>query len=299
MLDDVHGGHGQAGAVDQASDVALELDVIEIELAGLDFQRGFLPQVAHGQQLRVPVEGAVIHAELGIHGDERFAALRVPHPAQRVDLEEAGVALPPGLIDAAQEPGGRAHEVAAQAQGGGELAGLVGHEAHRGVDKFLDNLPRGARRHFLDVHAAFGAGHDHRARHRPVQQHGQVIFLLDGRGAVHEQAVDAPALGAGLAGHQHIAEHGAGLLINGLGVRAEVDAALEAVLEGAFAPSARVDLGLDDHPRVARGEERFGDGFGLVGRQAGFPARDGHALLGQELLGLEFVQVHARWSMGT
>ena len=47
MLDDVHRRHGQARAVDQAGDVAVQLDVIQVELAGLDFQRGFLLLVAH------------------------------------------------------------------------------------------------------------------------------------------------------------------------------------------------------------------------------------------------------------
>ena len=36
-LDDVHGGHGEAGAVHQAGDVAVELDVVEPVLGGRDF----------------------------------------------------------------------------------------------------------------------------------------------------------------------------------------------------------------------------------------------------------------------
>ena len=52
MLDDVHRGHRQAGAVDEAGDVAVELDVIEAELAGLDFQRRFLVQIAHRLDVR-------------------------------------------------------------------------------------------------------------------------------------------------------------------------------------------------------------------------------------------------------
>src|SRR5580704_3115146 len=39
VLNDVHGGHRQAGAVDHAADVAVELDVVQAVLAGLDFKR--------------------------------------------------------------------------------------------------------------------------------------------------------------------------------------------------------------------------------------------------------------------
>ena len=62
VLDDVHGGHGQARAIDEAGDAAVELDVIEIELAGLDFQRRFLVEVAHFQDVLVAVEGVVVQA---------------------------------------------------------------------------------------------------------------------------------------------------------------------------------------------------------------------------------------------
>ncbi len=36
QLDDVHGSHGQAGAVDHAADAALQADVVQVELAGGD-----------------------------------------------------------------------------------------------------------------------------------------------------------------------------------------------------------------------------------------------------------------------
>jgi hypothetical protein len=45
-LDDVHGRHGQAGAVDHAADVAVERDVGEVVLGGLDLLGVFLGLVA-------------------------------------------------------------------------------------------------------------------------------------------------------------------------------------------------------------------------------------------------------------
>ena len=46
VLNDVHGGHGQARAVDHAGDGAVELDVVERVFAGLDFKRVFFGGVA-------------------------------------------------------------------------------------------------------------------------------------------------------------------------------------------------------------------------------------------------------------
>ena len=36
QLDDVHGGHGQAGAVHHAPDVAVQGDVVQVVVGGLD-----------------------------------------------------------------------------------------------------------------------------------------------------------------------------------------------------------------------------------------------------------------------
>ena len=54
-LDEVHGGHGQAGAVDHAADGALQADEAEAQAAGLDIDRVLLVQVA--QLLQLPGAG--------------------------------------------------------------------------------------------------------------------------------------------------------------------------------------------------------------------------------------------------
>src|SRR4029078_612715 len=53
QLDRVHRRRGGAGAVDEAADVAVELDVGEVELARLDLGRVFLVEVAVRGELRV------------------------------------------------------------------------------------------------------------------------------------------------------------------------------------------------------------------------------------------------------
>ena len=60
---------------------------------------------------------------------------------------------------------------------------------------------------FLDVHAAFGAGHDERPRIRAIQQYGEVKFSFDLRAGGEQQRLHRAAFGPGLFGDEHVAEH--------------------------------------------------------------------------------------------
>jgi hypothetical protein len=62
-LDDVHRRHGQARAVDHAADVAIELDVGEVILAGFDFGV-FLGFVAQRDNVGVTIERVRVEAHL-------------------------------------------------------------------------------------------------------------------------------------------------------------------------------------------------------------------------------------------
>ena len=62
QLDQVHRAHRQAGAVDQAADVAVELDVAQARLAGADFGRLFFGHVAQLGQVLVAEQGVVVEA---------------------------------------------------------------------------------------------------------------------------------------------------------------------------------------------------------------------------------------------
>src|SRR5690606_21966036 len=82
QLDRVHGGHGQTGAVHQAADIAIELDVGQVELAGFDFSGIFFVQIAVGQDIGMAEQRVRIEVELGVQGDD----LAVAGDDQRVDL---------------------------------------------------------------------------------------------------------------------------------------------------------------------------------------------------------------------
>ena len=99
VLDDVHGGHGEAGAVDQAADVAVEGDVGEVVLGGFDLVGVFFVVVAHVADLGMAEEGVVVEAELGVEGEE------VPFGGddEGVDFEHGAVAADEGVVEPLQD----------------------------------------------------------------------------------------------------------------------------------------------------------------------------------------------------
>jgi hypothetical protein len=70
VLDDVHRAHREAGAVDEAGDVAVERDVAQRVLRGLDFLRVFLVQVAQRDDFRVAEERVVVERHLRVEGED-------------------------------------------------------------------------------------------------------------------------------------------------------------------------------------------------------------------------------------
>src|SRR5206468_12671977 len=64
-LDNVHGGHREACAVDEAADGAVEGDVIEIGFAGADVEGFFLGLINHGGDVGMAGEGVVVEIEFG------------------------------------------------------------------------------------------------------------------------------------------------------------------------------------------------------------------------------------------
>src|SRR5690606_28507273 len=102
QLDGVHGGHGQTGAVDQAADVAVELDVGQVELAGLDFGGVFFIEVAVLDDLGMAEQRIGVEVELGVQGDDVVAAVAV----EGVDLDQRGVGLHVALVQLLEDVDG-------------------------------------------------------------------------------------------------------------------------------------------------------------------------------------------------
>ena len=109
-------------------------------------------------------------------------------------------------------------------------------------------------RNILDVHAALGAGDDHRRLRLAVEHDGEIKFARRVLRHRDHHFAHQLAVRAGLRGDQRLAEHLAGELLDFLRRFHQLHAALEAVLERALAASAGVDLRLDHE--VGRLERR-------------------------------------------
>lgn len=285
VLDDVHGGHRETGSVDEASDVAVEADVVEVVFARRDFAGVFLVLVTVGHDVGVAVEGVVVEAELGVEGED--AAVGGFH--QRVDLDHRAVALEEKLVEVAEEFGELLAGVLAEAETLDHLANLVALKTGEGVDELLENLFRAILGHFFDIHSTFDGGHDDGAGGGAVHEDGEVVFVHDfDRFGDHDFA-DELAFVAGLLGDEGLANHFASDFTDFDRVGVEVDAALEAVLEGAFAATSSVDLCFDD---IVASSDFFGDGLGFGGCFRYFSIRARHAELFEQLFGLILVNIH-------
>src|ERR1700693_6043216 len=86
-LDDVHRRHGKAGAVHHAADIAVEGDVVEIVMRGLDFLGVLLGLVAQRRDFGMPEQRVVVERHLGV--EHAQIALFGHH--QRVDLQHRHV----------------------------------------------------------------------------------------------------------------------------------------------------------------------------------------------------------------
>ena len=87
-FDDVHGRHGESGAVDQTSNVAVEFDVGEARFLGSDFNLFFFGKVSQIIPVFVSELCVLIKGDFGVESDD--AVVGGSH--KRVDLQHAAVA---------------------------------------------------------------------------------------------------------------------------------------------------------------------------------------------------------------
>src|SRR5581483_3784185 len=282
VLDDVHGGHRQAGAVYHAAHVAVELDVVQAVLGGLDLERVFLADVAQLAEVLMTIQGVVVEVDLGVEREQA----PVPGGDERVDLEQRRVGLFESAVERAHEFDGERDLLALEPEAEREIARLEGLKAEPRLDGFLQDGVGIARGNFFDLHAARGRGHEHGTAGGAVHHDAQVKLPFDGQRFFDEQAANVFAFGAGLVRDQPHAEHlrrdGAGFL-RGPG---DLDAA-------ALAASASVDLRLHHDAARAGTEQVLGGGLGFLAGGGHVATRHGDSVARQQVLGLVFVDFHA------
>ncbi len=285
VFDDIHRGHGEAGAVDEAGDVSVEADVVEVRLRGFDFAGILLGGVAVGEDVGVAEEGVVVEVELRIEradvagfGDDK-----------RVDLHHRAIAGDEEAVEVFKERAGGLEECGGNAEELRKFARLVGLEAEERVDRDVVDFFGGLFGDGFDVHATFGAGNYDRCGSRAVDEHRDVEFLFDLDGLGDEDLANEASIRTGLVGNEGLAEHFRGEIAGfGRGF-AKMDTALEAVFKRTLAAAAGVDLGFDDEIFAC---ERGGDFFGFLGSGGDAAGAVGDAVFIEEFFGLVFVDVH-------
>src|SRR6218665_4039449 len=131
QLDGVHRGHGQAGAVDQAADVAVHADVGQVELRGQHFGRVFFPEIAVGHDLGVAPQRVGVEVALGVERGQPVLAVAV----QRVDLQQRCVGVHVALVEPAHDVHGLGLGWRGQADADGDLERLLRAQARPRIDE--------------------------------------------------------------------------------------------------------------------------------------------------------------------
>src|SRR3989339_573132 len=278
QLDGVHGRHGQASAVHQAANIAVQADVSEVKLAGFDFGRIFFVEVAVSHDLRMTVQRVGVKVEFGVQRNHIALAVAV----QRVDFDQGGVGVHVALVELLENIHSLCRRASGHANGVCNLLGLRLAQTRQRIDELGDDLFGGGMRHFLDVHAAFTGGNKGHLLRGPVRHHGHVVFLLDIGTVFDVEATYLLAFRASLVGlelHSQDLASDALDIFNGLG---NLDAATLATAPG-------VDLRLDNPYRAAE----FLCGFHrLLNGERCNAARHWHTKLTQDFLALVLVNFH-------
>src|SRR6185312_3878427 len=176
-LDDVHGRHGQSGAVDHATDRAVERDVVQVVFRRFDLFFVLFGQVAQRHHVGMTIERVAVEADLGVEADD----LVVLGDDQRIDLEQAHVLLREGGIELRQNALDLPGEIAGELERLRDAAAVVRHDAGGRIDGKREDLLRRLVRDVLYVHATFGRNHKGDARGLAIDQRRQVELPVDGR----------------------------------------------------------------------------------------------------------------------
>ena len=281
-LGNVHGRHRQAGAVDEAADIAVERDVREIEFRRLDFRRVFFIEVAHGDDVGMTEQRVVVEIHLGVERDHVAAASQ----NQRIDFGERRVGLVERFIKALQRGACFRQRRFGYADLARDGVGLAVREAARRINENLVDFAGRFGGDFLDVHAAFAARHQAHALGAAIHHHAEVELLLDIRALFDQQAPHFLPLRTGLMRLEHHAEDLACMLFHFVDGSRKLYAA-------ALAATAGMNLRLHD-PHLAAQTVGRRDRF--VDAEARYAAGGGDTELAQDFFGLVFVYLHLQLS---
>src|SRR5690606_18755438 len=270
--------HGQTCTVHQAADVAVQLDVGQVVLAGFNFSRIFFSQVTESHDIGVTEQSVAVEVELGVQSDDVARAGQ----DQRVDLGQFSVGFGVALVQLLEFSNGVFDRSVRHADTASQLGGLLVGQANSRVHEFFQNGVGVALGHFFNFHAAFAGSHHGHALGSTVGNDTDVVFLLDVRAFLDQQATHFLAFRASLVSDQLHAQDFRGQLTHFVHRASQLDAT-------ALATATGVNLGFDNPHRATqllRSCNRFIDG---EGRNS---AWHGNAKLLKQCFALIFVNFH-------
>jgi hypothetical protein len=229
----------------------------------------------------VAEERVVVEVDLGVEREE----LVVFGGDEGIDLDQRGVRVNEGAIEALKKGDGVIDLGGLEAEGKGELACLPCAEADGGVDGLLEDGFRSLGGDLFNLHAAGLRGHEDKAAGGAIEHDAEIELAVNGCGLLDEQALDLLARGSGLMGDELHAE-------NVLGVELGIFAGASDFDTAALAAAAGVNLRLDDHAGGAFREEGARHGGGFFEGVGHFPAGNGHAVFRQDFFCLILVDFH-------
>lgn len=147
-------------------------------------------------------ERTVVEVELGVECHD----IVIFGDDERVDLREAAVLADKGPVEVHHELRDLANSIVREVHPVGHAARLERQQTDGRVDVLLEDLVRHLSGDLLDLHAALLRAHHDDARRLAVDDERKIVFLLDGRSGLDEQAVDALAGRARLMRDEDLAE---------------------------------------------------------------------------------------------
>src|SRR5208282_488196 len=280
IFDRVHRCHGETGAIDDTADIAVESDIVEVMLGGLDLARILLGVVAHVGNGMPPEQRIVVERHLGIESEDPVI---LGHD-ERIDLDHGGIEIAERTVAAEDACDSAADLLQSEAKTEGELPRLKRLESNRRLDHNLQDFFWMLFGDLLDFHAAEARCDDPHPLDLPVENEPEVYLPLERFGDLNIDSLNDLALWAGLIGDEGFAKklrRRRAHFIIGL---AELDASR-------LAAAAGMDLGLHGPMPAAEFGRAIDRLLGTVGDRA---LRRCHTEIRQDFLGLILVNVQLR-----
>ena len=237
-------------------------------------------------------EGVVVEGHLGVEGEK----LVVLGGDEGIDLQQRGVALDIGFVQALQKDDCRIDLGRLEPQGKGQLARLPRAKTNHWIDDFLEDGLGSLGRHDFDLHASGLRGHEDQPAGRAIEHNAEIKLAVDGRRLLDQQPLHLLALRTRLMRHQRHAEDVFGESVSLLARPGHFHAA-------AFSAASGMNLGFDDDARGALGKQFACHHAGFLQRVGHFAPGHGYAVFCQDFFCLIFMNLQGRnrpvrWSKG-